>query len=202
MNSESEANDNSKDYKHFAVPYSLDPERFFRLQCSSCDREFKVLAEAISMADSLSPAFKQIEVEHGISLSTSEEVATETTPNHLTCPYCGHRDEPSHFNTPEFVDHAVRWMNRELVYEILNQFSRDLDNIFNRGSHGRRGGFISIKLEYTHRTPPKPVRPISGPELPDMKRVEVLCCGKMIKITDGWGTSIFCPYCSQELILQ
>lgn len=197
-----DANDHENENKQFVVPYSLDPQHFFRLQCSSCDREFKVLADAISMADSLAPAFKQIEREHDIHLSATSPETTEEESNEITCPYCGNSDLPANLNTREFIDHAVHWMKREFVYDLLNQFSRDLENIVNRSSRGSGGGFISLKLEYKRNTPPKPVRPISGPELPDMKQVNLLCCGKTIKIADAWGTTVFCPYCSQELVLQ
>lgn len=198
MNSQSDQN------KHFSFPYSLDPEDFFRLECPSCGRHFKVRAEAISMTDILTPAFRQIERESGISLTASvlSEGESEIKADHLTCPYCGHADEPSNMNTQEFIDHAVRWLQREYVHDLVDKFSRDLRDTFRGSSKGRNKGFISVEWDYQYHPSPKPTRPISGPELPDMSCVEVLCCGKTIKITDGWGANIFCPYCSQELVLQ
>lgn len=190
----------NRDSKHYIVPYSIDSDRFFRLQCSACDREFKVLVDAISEADRLGPAFKQIERESHVTLSTATE-NTDLSANSLTCPYCGNRDKQANLNTREFIDYAVRWINREVVYDLLNDLSHKLGNIFNN-NRTRGSGSISITWEYKHQASPKPILPITGPELPDMKKVELSCCCKIIKVADAWDLSIFCPYCSLELELQ
>ena len=69
MNAKADKNETQN--KHFSFPYPLDPEDFFRLECPSCGRHFKVKAEAILMTDILSPAFRQIERESGILLTAA-----------------------------------------------------------------------------------------------------------------------------------
>lgn len=187
----------------FLVPYSLDLDACFRLTCPDCGLDFKVMAETISLTDALVPAFKQVETENKVRLPGAQtEVDELSEANNLTCPYCGHSSHPSSMNTAEFTRHAVRWIQREVVYDLVDGFFRQLESMFGNHSHSRSDDMIRIDWKFEAHTSPKPIRPISGPELPDMKLVQLLCCGKTTKVADDWVDTIHCPYCSQELIMH
>ena len=65
-------------------------------------------------------------------------------------------------------------------------------------SNNRSNSLVSfeIKADFDNTLPP---RPISGPEPPDMTKVEMLCCGRMIKIYDSWFGLEKCPFCETEV---
>lgn len=182
------------DSARFAITFALDKDEFLRRTCPNCGRDFKTQANPNDLASILQPAFRRIENEIGdISISTAEN---NTSPQYLLCPYCNHHAESGDMLTHEFLVYLKRFIIREYVLpKFSNMFSNVAEDL---KSTSRSNSFI--KLEITtdfERT--LPTRPISGPETPDMTKIEMLCCGRTIKVYDGWFDIERCPYCETEV---
>ena len=65
-----EENQESDDLTYYKLQFSLDDDGFFRRGCSYCGLHFKVKADPEELGYILSPAFRQIEKEYDIILST------------------------------------------------------------------------------------------------------------------------------------
>jgi DNA-directed RNA polymerase subunit RPC12/RpoP len=140
--------------------------------------------------------FRRIEDEiGGISLSTSEE---EQSPRYLSCPYCNHRAESGDMLTLEFQEYLRRFIMREYVLPNIHSMFSDFANGIKPSSHSMGAFGIKITFDYDSTMPP---RPISGPEAPDMMRIDLLCCGESIKVRDGYFAINKCPYCGEEVVL-
>lgn len=164
MNEKNSPNEND-DLSHHSLTFSLDRGEFFRRACSSCGLHFKLKADADDLAHSLAPAFKQIEQQYNIILAPRVEEKKES--NKLKCPYCGHADKPQEMLTEEFSHYFIRWAEREIIAPMLSKFYDDLSNTFNR-NRPRKNSFISFDIKFSHDEVYLPIRPISGPEPPDM----------------------------------
>ena len=177
----------------FSITFALDKDDFLRRTCPSCGRDFKTHADPSDLSSILQPAFRRIETEIGeISLSTAEG---ESSPQYLSCPYCNNRAESGDMLTNEFQAYLKRFIIREYVLPKINSMLSDFAE--GLGSTSRSNSFfrIEMKADFENTLPP---RPISGPEPPDMTKVEMLCCGRMIKIYDGWFDLEKCPFCETE----
>jgi hypothetical protein len=181
--------------KTYLVKYSLDAQEYFRHECSSCGLHFKTKASEQEIVTTLSPLIRRVEQDSGLTIDARNESIVKSSKQVLCCPYCGHSDEPQNMISSEFRAYAVRWLQREVVYPIISNFLQSLSDTLS----GNRNSFIKISVETDSRS--KPVRPIYGPELPDMIQVDLLCCGKSIKIAKRWSDSISCPFCEQTLML-
>ena len=123
-------------------------------------------------------------VEIGDESGESDEAAR------LRCPYCGHEDTPSEMHTEATVAYLKRFVNREIVIPQLNKFSAGLEDLV---GGGQSGGFLSISWKSTRTI--LPPRPIHGPEPPDFKIIDFLCCSKKIKLADTCTAIEACTYC-------
>lgn len=183
-----------KEIVHFSITYSLDRDGFFRRTCPNCGRDFKTKSDPSDITSVLQPAFKRIEKEIGeISLPITD---TESNPQYLSCPYCNHHAESGDMITKDFSVYLKRLIMREYVLpkikNMLSDFAQGLK------STSKSNSFISFEInaDFDSNLPP---RLISGPEPPDMTKVEMLCCGKEIKILDGWFELEKCPYCGTDV---
>lgn len=191
-----------EDVRRYSLTFALDGDGFFRRSCPSCGLHFKTLTDASQLAGLLDPAFRRIERDYGLVLSAEEgDQERADAVSTLRCPYCRHEDEAPNMLTEEFSQYFLRYAQRELVYPMMREFLDSLDETFNRGRRPTRGP-ISLEIKFEHDDIMLPVRPIAGPELPDMVQVTLLCCGEAIKILDRWSGMIACPYCGEDLILQ
>ncbi len=190
---------NEDDRKHFSLTYSLDRGDYFRRACPGCGRHFKTKASAADLVSAFQPAFKQQGMIIGLGHSDSEEAAADKAPEYMYCPYCGHKAEPSEMHTTAFIEYAKRYVMREVVLPQVNKMFSGLEDSFPKSTSG---GFLSIHMTFEHHKQVLPPRPIAGPEPPDMLAVELLCCGKPVKILDGWRVPIVCPYCGTTCSLQ
>jgi hypothetical protein len=182
---------------HFSVPFSLDKDDYFRRTCPNCGRDFKTKADPADMSSIIQPAFRQIEDEVvGISLST---VPGEENPQFLSCPYCNHRAESGDFFTREFHEYLRRYIVREYVLPTIHNALADFSDGLKRSSSPRSGFGIQVKFDSDSTLPP---RPITGPESPDMMRIDLLCCGKSIKVRDGYFVVNKCTFCGEDVFLM
>ncbi len=181
---------------HFSFSFSLDKDEFFRRTCPSCGRDFKTKVDPADMTSILQPAFRRIEGEiGGITLSASKG---NQEPKYLSCPYCNHRAESGNMLTSEFQEYLRRFIIREYILpSIHNMFSGFSDGI-KRSSHPMGSFGIKITFNYDDTLPP---RPISGPEAPDMMRIDLLCCDESIKVRDGYFAVTKCPHCGEDIVL-
>lgn len=192
----------SNDTTNFSFSFSLDEDNFFRRACSNCGLHFKIEAEAQDLQDLLAPTFKQIEEEYNIILMSSPDGSKGVDhPSQLGCPYCGHVDEAQNLLTEDFTKYLEQWVYREIIYPHVSSFFEEIEQSFTRRSRPRSRSMFSLEFSFKHDDPGKPIRPISGPELPDMVRISLLCCGQAIKVLEGWG-KINCPFCFREMLLM
>ena len=183
-----------EDSVRFSITFTLDKDECFRRTCPSCGRDFKTQADPAELASILQPAFRRIETEiGGIFISAAEG---ESTPQYLMCPYCNDRAESGDMLTNEFQVYLKQFVLREYVLPKINNIFSDFANGLKSSS--RSNSFIKFEIKADFEST-LPVRPISGPEPPDMTKVEMLCCGRTIKIYDGWFALEKCPFCEAEV---
>lgn len=183
-----------EDSVRFSITFALDKDECLRRTCPSCGRDFKTQADSSDLASILQPAFRRMETEIGeISISAADG---ESTPQYLMCPYCSHRAESGNMLTNEFQVYLKRFVIREYVLPKINNMFSDFANGLKSSSRSNSFIKFEIKADFENTLP---VRPISGPEPPDMTKVELLCCGRTIKIYDGWFGLEQCPFCEAEV---
>ncbi len=181
----------------FSLTFSTDKDHFFRRSCPSCGRDFKLEVDEADLITTLQPAFQRMGLEVGAELSPEGNVED---PQYIYCPYCEHRVEASETLTSSFEEYLKRYALREYILPKVNAMLSGFADSFGRS--GRRSqGLISFEVEFKHERPVLPPRPISGPEPPDMTIVELLCCGKRVKISANWYGLKRCPYCGTEVAL-
>lgn len=179
---------------HFSITFALDKDEFLRRTCPICGRNFKTKADPADMSSILQPAFRRIENEIGeLTLSTADG---DSSPQYLSCPYCNHRAESGDMLTEEFQVYLKRFIIREYVLPKINNMFSDFAQGLKSTSRSNSFFSIELKADFENTLPP---RPISGPEPPDMTKVEMFCCGRMIKIYDGWFDLGKCPFCGSDV---
>lgn len=194
-------NGEDSSHQHFQLTYSLDDEHFFRRACSSCGLPFKTAVDEEDLSHLLSPAFKQIEEKYDIALGAAAEDEEEPSLDQLGCPYCAHVDSPQNMLDSEFSNYALRLLEREVVVPLLRDFQEHLAATFGRKTGSRNRGLISLEVSFQADQIVLPVRPISGPALPDMLTVSLLCCRRKIKTLEGWMETVYCPFCQERVVL-
>lgn len=187
--------------QHFQLTYSLDDGRFLRRECSSCGLPFKTAVDEEDLSHLLAPTFKQIEERYDIALGMASEEEEELSLNQLGCPYCAHVDSPQNMLAGEFSNYVLRLLEREVVFPALRDFQEQLAATLGGRSGSRNRALISIEISFQADQIVLPVRPISGPALPDMLLVNLLCCGQKIKILEGWMETAYCPFCQEQVVL-
>lgn len=169
---------------------SLDRDNFLRRTCPSCGRDFKTEADQADIEWAIGSQVKRVGAEIGADLQTAAEPSHE----YLTCPYCYAVSESYETLPEEAINYVRRFAMREILTPLLNRMFGDLED-----SIGGGGGFISISFKHTRGTDEP--RPIHGPDAPDMKIIEFLCCGKRAKVADEWCNVSLCIYCKTEVAL-
>jgi len=185
-----------EDQLQLSISFSTDRDGFWRRTCPSCGRDFKTDYEEANLASVLAPQFRRMEREIGVSPPGEGEGPTPPE-GHFACPYFGDESPHGEMLTEEAVRYLHRLLMREIVIPRFNQaISRGL------GGSGRSrdsGRLVSMTLEH-HRSL-RPCRPIHGPEPPDMKVVDFLCCGRKAKIEKRWYSLKKCIYCQTSITL-
>jgi len=101
--------------------------------------------------------------------------------------------------TQETAEYLKRIAYREYVVARINDLFSGIQDSF--GGRGHSGGLFSISIEFKHTRSVLPVRPIHGPEPSDLMIVTFLCCGKRIKVSEGWTGINVCSFCRTEIVL-
>jgi hypothetical protein len=182
--------DNAEEKLQFNLSISTDRDKFFRRTCPSCGRDFKTEIDEADLAWAIAPQFRRMGMEIG-SVAGEDEGTIET---HLHCPYCQHDADASETLTQEAVAYLHRFIMREHVLPMMNNVFSGLGD-----AGSRSGGFISIRIEHSRSI--YPPRPIHGPEPPDMKIIEFLCCGKKAKVDENWNQIDKCVFCGAPVTL-
>jgi len=168
------------------IELPLDDGGFLRRECPLCRREFKVLVGAEELDDLAS---------HGLEsfLLDEDTDETEQDPQHvegpqLTCPYCGQQAESDNWWTEEQLAY-VRTFAENIVAEMAN---KQLIRPLKRRYGGRRSGIVSISFEGNEL----PVEdPWISPGVNDMEVFNLPCCGRQIKVDEGWSETVHCHFC-------
>lgn len=181
------------EHLQFAVSVSTDRDQFLRRTCSSCGRDFKTAIDPIDLQWALSSYCRRM------GLDVGPENAGQHPPNRIRCPYCACEDEGSQMLTEDTVAYLKRIIYREWVFPQMHKLFSGLEESL--GSRGHSGGLFSISIELRHSRSVLPARPIHGPEPADLKIVTFLCCGKKIKISEGWTDVRACSFCGTEVVL-
>ena len=179
----------------FNIPIGTDRDKFLRRTCPSCGRDFKTEVDPADLAWALTSQIARASEELGLPAVNAPE---ETAESQVRCPYCQHAAPSSEVHTEETIDYLKRFAYRNYLIPKLNEMFSDLEDSIGRGGGGS-GGFISFSVSFEHEPMPLPPRPIHGPEPPDMKIVEFLCCGRKMKIADNWTAVSECIYCGVKV---
>ena len=170
------------------ITYSLDGE-YLRRTCSSCGRDFKTQAEPGSIVNELAPYFRKIGAEYDIEIPDSDKK------DFLYCPYCSHCDRSSEMLTEETLEHAKRIVMREVFLPMMEARLGEMVGEFNRTCSG---GILGLSMNL--QMPNKIIRPLSGPEPPDLSVVIFLCCKKNGKVNPKFAK--FCAYCGTTVAIH
>jgi DNA-directed RNA polymerase subunit RPC12/RpoP len=184
----------AEDSIRISLTFSVDRDGFFRRSCPNCGRDFKTQVDEGDLVASLQPAFRQL----GLEIGAEQE---DETKEYLYCPYCGYYAESSDMLTQTLISYLRRYVMREYVLPRVNKMFSGVADSFRNVSRSSRGP-IGFEMKFEHNAALLPPRPISGPEPPDMTMVDLLCCGKRIKVMDGWYDVNLCPYCGTRVLLQ
>lgn len=143
-----------------SVSIPLDDDGFFGRECPSCEGPFKMRQDEYA--------------------ALPEDVV-------LTCPYCGHRDEPSAFMTQAQLDRAMAaatGLAMQFVHRALNESLG--------GGFGRRRRRSGVSVRYEPGKPP-PVRALPEVIEDESRRVvECSVCGNHHAV---YSATAFCPVC-------
>lgn len=166
------------------LTFPLDDEGYFRRECPYCHKEFKVMPEKDD--------FIEFDKEFIDSISVANEsIEGEKDPSDIsvfTCPYCNQKAPMGDWWTREQNEY-IRVVAKNIIAKIVNEkLIKPLKRNFGKPS----SGMISIKFKGQEI---KRLEEWIGPEPNDMKIVDLPCCGKKVKIDDGWSDKIFCYYC-------
>jgi hypothetical protein len=186
---EPENTEKAEEPVNFAMSLSTEGGRFFRRTCPACGRDFKTEVSPGDLEWAVAPTVRRMGVDIGVD--SSKKKAED---NYLYCPYCDHKSLASETITDETRAYLHRLITRELVLPMVHKAFRGLDNF-----SSPRGGFFSV--EFRHERSILPPRPIHGPELPDMRIVEFLCCGEKIKVSEAWTGVKVCTFCGTPVVL-
>ena len=176
---------------NLAVSVSTDRDQFFRLTCPSCGRDFKIAIDPSDLQWALSSYCQRMGYDVG------PESRNQPPHSRIRCPYCAYEDQVVQMHTEETLTYLKRIIRRELAIPLLNRWASGLEESFDGG--GRSGGLFSVSFKHTRFL--LPVRPMHGPEPPDLKIVTFLCCGKKAKISEGWTDVRACVFCGAEVML-
>jgi predicted RNA-binding Zn-ribbon protein involved in translation (DUF1610 family) len=175
------------------VSLSTDKGKFFRRTCPSCGLDFKTEIEEGQLSWLLAEEVRR-------QLPDFEGSASEASGSSFICPYCGNLFSWKESFTEETIEYAKRIINRDYVLPMLDRTFGNLEDGNSRGA--RHGGFLSLSVRFEYHRPPRPPRPIHGPEPPDMTIVKFLCCGREAKIRDGWFGVSFCIFCQTPVAIR
>ena len=181
--------DDQDSQTQFEVSLKSDRDGFLRRSCPTCGRDFKTEINTADLQWELAVQCRRMGADVGEELN--ESVSAQ-----LRCPYCAHVAAPSEMHTEETVAYLKQLVYREVMIPQLNQFTSGLEDMFPGGGHS---GGLSISLEFNRSRIALPPRPIHGPEPPDLKMVDFLCCRKKIKVSDAWAGIDACVYCGTRI---
>lgn len=179
----------------FSLSISLDRESFFRRACPSCGLEFKTEGNPADFAWALELQLRRVSEEVNVEPASVNE---ETSNGTLSCPYCQYVAEAKEMHTEETVSYLKRFAMREYALPKLHKMLEDFSDSLGRMGGG---GLISVSITSQYEPPPRPPRPIYGPDAADMIIVQLVCCGKKIKIAEGWTHFSVCPFCETKVTL-
>jgi len=112
-------------------------------------------------------------------------------PDHAAwCPFCGHRDTPKEFTTPEQAEYAKKAAFAEFS-RMFEQGLRDGARDFNRRQP--RNAFISLRLDVRSSRPQHPMPPAAA----EIMKTELTCtrCTCRFRVV---GAAFFCPACGDS----
>jgi len=162
------------------LSFPLDEEGFFRRECPLCRREFKVqpTPEELRTLVASRHALAEADGDHEEERETSEDEDAEPC-----CPYCGQRASGDSWWTEE----QLAYINTAAAAVAARFLNEQLRQTFGRS----RGGFISVEV----KEGPNPPEAWISPEPNDMERVHAPCCGRDLKLEEGWTSGTYCFYC-------
>lgn len=180
----------------FNLSISSDRDGFLRRTCGSCGRDFKTEIDPADFAWALNSQIRRVSLEIGVDPAV---IAEDQPKENLTCPYCQYSTESNEMHTEETVEYLKRFAYRDYALPMMNRL---LSGFADSLTTSAGGGLISFSVSSTHEPFSLPPRPIHGPESADMKIVEFLCCGRKIKILDGWNQLSSCSFCQTPTVLS
>jgi predicted RNA-binding Zn-ribbon protein involved in translation (DUF1610 family) len=177
---------NSEDNSHYSLSISVDND-YLRQTCPSCGLDFKLTVNLNDLLHFSELVFKEYDPD--LEFNNQEE-EFETI---YYCPYCKFKSESTEIQTEETIRYVKNLAFREIVYPQIKALTDSMKNLTMKST------FLEIKVEQQQFS--KPPLPISGPAIPDMRIVQMLCCEESIKILGDWQGHIYCPICGKETIL-
>lgn len=144
------------------LKFGTDDDGFFRRECPTCVRHFKVAIANGSLAEYLHEA---------------HHVRSPEVQRH--CPYCGAVAPPSHWWTQQQLD----YIQESVKSAAAGVIHEELDRVFHGRGRGSRSGGISLTVRRTG-SPPRPPTALVEPN--DLRLVE-LAAGRRLKVLDEWA---------------
>jgi|SRR5215213_10822704 len=187
--------DSASEQITFSLTINLDREDFFRRACPSCGLEFKTEGNPADFSWALESELRHASQEVDVEVPN---VAGDDSPMEiLRCPYCGHENDAKEMHTEETHSYLRLIAMREYALPRLHQMLLEFTNSLNQLGGG--SGLVSLSIKSDYQAPPLPQRPFYGPDIPDMIILKFLCCGKRLKVLEGWSDVNQCSYCATQV---
>ncbi len=185
--------DDDSDSVRLSVSISTDQGGFFRRTCPVCGRDFKTEIDPSELQWALAPLVQRITREE--IGDSSENENNDENQNELYCPYCCEKILAIDSHTSDTMKYIKSITLREIVLPMMQKIFSPLSNLGNQNT-----GLVSFSIKYD-RGMLSP-RPLHGPEPPDMKQIQFICCGKVAKVYEEWHWTKQCVYCGVPVILS
>lgn len=158
------------------------------MECPACSMNFKIKVDPSEYSDPLAFRLSRI-------LEDEESNPNSETETDMTCPYCGNVAAPQNF-LDEDMERTIRSIAKT---QIIDPAIDALMSSFTDGF--KKLNSKHLKISVTEHPAPRSMLASAGPEVSDMRRTVLLCCGREAKIIDRWAGQILCPHCSTSLIV-
>ncbi len=163
------------------MSFPLDEDKFFRRACPLCNKEFKILLSHEELTELTQKGIDSYMLSQQENDKPSDEEKNSNGGEYF-CPYCGQKSENWWTEEQQAYINVVA---ENIVADLMNE------NIIKpmKRSFGS-GGIIQFKgKEMQHK------EPWISPEDNDMKKFELPCCQRQIKIEENWENDVFCYFC-------
>lgn len=170
-----------------SLEFPLDDDDFFRRECPLCRKEFKVYLKRDELTTLAQAGIDSFMIEQDEEISDTDEASEPEI--EFVCPYCGQRASQDSWWTQEQLAY-IGVVVSNIVANLINEnLMRPLKREFGRS---QSSGLVSIHFEGQEM---EQEEPWISPEVNDMQAFDLPCCGRKLKVEEGYAGTVHCFFC-------